>query len=164
MKRAELLGVLLKAIGFWSIIGGLSGLPGAFSFFHEYPDEQAFLMLFAGTFMAPVILIITGWFLVRATDWFIGIAGGGTRWTASDESSEGSRELCAVALIALGYWEILNGVVRMPYEFAKFYWANGRSFDSVAYAGIAIVAGCFLVFATQWFVAFAYRTPVISSD
>jgi hypothetical protein len=164
MKRPELLEVMLKALGCWSVISGLSGLPQAVSFLHVYPDEQESLLMMADTFVGPGILIVTGWFLVRSTHWFIGIADRGNNWLLSEESTERSRELFAVVLVALGYWEILNGVVRLPYEFARLYRASEISFAVIAYSGIAIVAGCFLVFATEWFVQFAYRERVEAAD
>jgi hypothetical protein len=164
MKRPELLGVMLKTIGFWSLIGGISGLPQAISFSHQYPDEQAFMLMMADTFAGPSILIVASWFLIRATNWIVGLAYCGNNLTANEESSESSRELFGVVLIALGYWEILNGVVRLPYEFARTYRASLRSFDGIAYSGIVIVAGCFLVFASDWCVQFAYRKSAQASD
>ena len=164
MKRPELLGVMLKAIGFSSLLGGISGLPQAVSFSHQYPDEQAFLLMMADTFAGPSILIITSWFLIRTTNWFVGIAYPSTNLSADDNSDESSRELFGVVLKALGYWEILNGIVRLPYEFARVYRASLRNFDGLAYSGIAIVAGCILVFATDLCVQFAYRKPVRIND
>src|SRR5215211_5728255 len=84
IKRSELLGVMLKALGFWSLIGGISGLPQAMSFLHQYPDDQAFFMMMADTFVAPSMLIVGGLFLIRATDWFIRIADRGRNPTATN--------------------------------------------------------------------------------
>jgi hypothetical protein len=164
MKRAELLGILLKTIGFWSILGGISGLPQAISSLHQYPDEQAFFMMMGDTLVAPIMMVVAGWFLIRSTDWFVRIAQGGANLAAFDESDEGARERFAAVLIAFGYWEILNGVIRLPYEFARLSRASVWTFEVIGYVGITIVAGCFLVFASDWFVQFAYRPQVSGID
>jgi hypothetical protein len=164
MKRPELLGVLLKALGFWSLVGGIAGLPRAVNLSHEYSDEQELMLMMADTFAGPAILIVSSWFLIRATNRLVRIAYPATRSEAEDKPDEDSRELFGVILKAMGYWEILNGVVRVPYELARMYRSSLRAVDGIAYSGIVIVAGCFLVFATDWCVQFAYRRPAAASD
>jgi hypothetical protein len=166
MKGPKLLGVMLKAIGIWCFVGGMSGLPHAIKFWGEYPDEQAFLMMMADTFAGPGILIISSWFLIRATDWFVGIAYPATIVTNDNApNDESAPELFGVILKAMGYWEIINGAIRSPYEFARAYRSTGVGFfDGLAYSGIVIISGCFLIFTTDWFVQFAYRKAVAIDD
>ena len=115
----ELLGVLLKAIGAWGLIGGLSGLPQAVSFWRIYPDDQAVLEKLADTFASPIGLTIVGVLLFSRTNWFVAIAMPNARWGEIGTTSEHSRDLLCVILKALGFSEILNGIVRLPYEFAR---------------------------------------------
>lgn len=160
MARRDLLGVLLKTLGVWTLVGGIAGLPQAVRFTHDYPDEQAFLQMMADTFIGPSFLIVAGWFLIRATDWFVRIADPGNSPSADNAVDSKAREMFGVTLKALGFLEIINGVVRLPYDLASFSRAGTYPYDGIAYAGITIVAGCFLIFATDWCVRLAYRTPV----
>jgi hypothetical protein len=162
MKPTELLEVLLKAIGFWSLVSGIAGLPQAISFSHQYSDEQAFILMMADTFAAPRILIVASWLLICATNWLVGLAPSGNNSAVNDQSIKRSRELLGVVLIALGCFDILDGAVRLPYEFARIHHATVRSFDGIAYSGILIAAGCFLVFASDWCARFAYRKSVLA--
>jgi len=164
MKQTDLLGVMLKAIGFWCLAAGILALPQAVSFSRAYPDEQAFMLMMADTFASPCLLMVSGWLLIRHTHWFVEIACPGTGSTTVQNSSDDPRELFAVILVAMGYWVALGGIVRLPYEVAVAYRASLKSFDGIAWAGISIVFGGFLIFAKDWFAQFAYQQPAIAED
>ena len=163
MKPAETLGVILKLLGFASVLQGLAVLPTSVKMLHAYPDEQALLLMIAEVVAYPTILIVGGWLLIRRTDWFVQRAypavvvdeqGGGER----------ARELLGVLLKGWGYWEIVYGSARLPVEFATIWRGTVGRFEAAANSGIIIVAGCFLVFATEWCVQFAFRQPSVARN
>jgi hypothetical protein len=94
----------------------------------------------------------------------VAIAHRGDDALAADGSSGIARELFGAVLQGLGYWEILNGIIRVPYDLAMLTRASERHFDGIAYSGIVILAGCLLVFMTDWCVQFAYGQPVAAGE
>jgi hypothetical protein len=54
--------------------------------------------------------------------------------------------------------------MRVPYEIARLSRATEKTYDGIANSGITIVAGCVLVFATDWCVQFAFRKRVTARD
>lgn len=164
MDRSELLQLLLKTLGFWSFIGAISALPQAIRYSHGFEDEMELLMLVAETFAGTGLLMIVGWLLIRHTQRFVAIAYRGDDALAADSSSGSARELFGAVLQALGYWEILNGIIRVPYDLAMLTRASEKHFDGIAYSGIVILAGCLLIFMTDWCVQFAYCQPVAASE
>src|SRR4051794_28454052 len=164
MDRSELLRLLLKTVGFWSFIGGISALPQAIRYSHGFEDEMELLILVAERFAGCGLLIIVGWLLIRHTQWFVAMAYRGTAALAADSSNRSTPESFVAVLQALGYWEILNGIIRLPFDFATLAMASERHFEGVAYSGIVILAGCLLVFMTDWCVEFAYSQPVAASE
>jgi hypothetical protein len=159
MKQSELLGVLLKTIGTWSLVNGVASLPQAFLYLQNWRDEQEFLLMTAHTFAAPVIVIAIGLCLVRATDWFVGIALLPDDSTTESPSADSGSKIFGVVLKAMGCLEMLNGISRVPYEIARAYRGGLLTVDGIACSGILIVTGCFLVFSTDWCLGFAYRKP-----
>ena len=79
--------------------------------------------------------------------------------------------LLGLAGIAVGSAAVMGACRRWyrrvdlpPNELARLSRAGVWTFEVIGYVGISIVAGCFLVFAKDWFVAFAYRPRVKSGD
>ena len=159
MKQADLLGVLLKTIGAWELIIGLASLPQAFQVWRPYRDEQELLALAAGVFAAPIIGIAGGLCFFAATNWFVERAGCDRLQVGQASLAIDRRDALGAALKALGYLEIMNGLVRLPLELSRALVGGSANLDGVAYTGVVISTGCFLVFATDWFVRQAYRAP-----
>jgi len=132
MKPPELLTILLKAMGAWTLIRGMAALPGAVRFSHDYPDEQALLMMVADTFAAPIFLIAVGWLMIRRTNRFVDIAYRGSNPPAESTDDRQSREWFGVILKAMGYADIIGGLMRVPYEIARLSRAIEKAYDGIA--------------------------------
>jgi hypothetical protein len=79
-------------------------------------------------------------------------------------------ELLGVLLKTMGVWNCIKGIAAMPMAFPKLHdYSNDSEFFRMLGAafgvpGIRIITGCFLFFATDWFVRFAYLKGNSISD
>ena len=157
MTRPQLLGVLLKVLGIFLAVNGLDSLPGGMYLFEHFENEQELFRIASNSVWPPLGLMIGGVLLFLKSNWLVRVAyGQNTIGELAEGDHAEERELLGCVLKGLGYWYIFGGVIALPKELSLFFLARSIGTIGISSLGITIVAGCFLVFGTDWFENLAY--------
>jgi hypothetical protein len=172
-RGPALLGALLKAMGCWELIIAIVNLPWLHREWHAVQSLDAELNgkssvagpLFVPPLLVELIMIVVGVCLVLRTDLFMRIAYWGAEPkgedapTARNNSRQPARETFAAVLKALGYWELLSGVLLLPYQVPPASPIDNFQSAGRTYLGFLIVAGIFLLSASDAIAEKFYRMP-----
>jgi hypothetical protein len=166
------LAVVLKTIGLWEAIVGASTVPVAIDMAHRYSDRLSFISLWVETYIAPACLIAAGYVLLFKTHWIVRLAflskPEGTLAEAGDSTSP--PQLFLVIQKAAGAWTIINAISLIPMAIRKSQlYAAGfplhrMLLETFLDPALLLLMGCWLFFATNWFVRLAYSETAAADD
>ena len=147
MPATELFKLLAKGIGSMSLVYGIAKLPQAVQMLHQYGDEQELLRMLSLSIAAPAIQIIGGLLAIRASGWLAQLAMSNN--LTGRDALDSPADYFVVVLKVMGLWSLIDGAMRLPYELVMLQQNRLFGAGAAAYSGIYLVAGCFLLFATD---------------
>jgi hypothetical protein len=168
----ELFSALLKLLGIWYILQGISAILSGMNYFHEFQSFARFALYFE-TIAIVVVPLATGAMLLISTYWFIKIgfpelvAKQGSQNDEHPIQRSPSESLFVLIVKALGVWCFVNGLIRLPHAISQMTAGGIPNLDIfikmiVPIFGLpvmSVIVGCTLFFATDLFTEWAFVKP-----
>jgi hypothetical protein len=166
--------VLLKSVGVWEFVGAVSGLPLWIAYAHANLDRNHAFGLIMESFVPPATALALGCVLFFKTESVVRVAFlWPLNWDEHGNGKGGNASRTVVELfVAIQKTQaillVMDGLVNLVYAFPKANLFSDQPpeffmlLDIFALPAILLVAGCWLFFATNFFVRLAYSEQ--SSD